>query len=156
VPVLVARPPAVVPRPHHEDILSLLWTLRLDRTIRLERPPEIFGVEPSSDGHDRRFHISQVRARIARLPKRVAVPMHHEVVPERDLALEDLRLDVRDGPEREEEVVDVADLGRVIPDDLSLRAGADPPEAPVEVDVVGEEKGSVVMDIVTEETFGDR
>ncbi len=100
------RPTAVRPRTHDEHV-ERAGVLLLDRGVGVERAEEILRVEPSADGHHGRRDVLQVRLEIPRFPERVVVRVRDEVLPERDFLVVVLRVDVRERPEAQEEVVAV-------------------------------------------------
>ncbi len=94
---VAARPAAVDPRAHDQRVGDA-GALLFDGAVGLQRAEQVLGVEPAADGHHRRLDVLEVRAEVARLPELVVGAVLHHLVPERDLALEVLRLRLASGP----------------------------------------------------------
>ena len=161
-PVHVAEVVRIVPCPlamrprSHEDPVRQTRVLLLDRLIGGQRPVQILGVEPPSDDHHRRRHVCEVRQYHPRLPPVVVVRVIHHFRPELDAVPEELRFDVLDRPEPQEEVVCVLvrplELCASSPRRFRSRAA----ERGIEREGVQQEESAVVMEVVPDEPVRDR
>ncbi len=143
-----ARPAAVEPRPHHEHVARHRRAQPLDRSVDVQRAVEVFGVEPSADGHHRRAHVAQTGRQASRLPELVVGAVTHQVVPEPDLALEVALVRVSERTEVEIELVGVRrpelEAGRKGRRRLRPLLAEDG----VEAERVHQEEGAVVVEVV--------
>ena len=87
---VAVRPAAVVPRPDDEAV-EVLRIVLLERRVDLERAEEVLLVPPAGDVQRRHGDLAQVRDHGLLLPERVVVGVRDEVVPGRDLAVEEER-----------------------------------------------------------------
>ena len=63
--VATAQPPAAMRPRTHDQGVGDTRVLLLDRTVGLERAVQIFGVEPTANGHDRGGDVLQMRQDVA-------------------------------------------------------------------------------------------
>src|SRR6185503_16634834 len=103
-----ARPAAVRPGADDEHVEGARIP-PLDLAIDLERAEEVLRVEPSAHGHDGGLYALEMGPQVSRLPELVVRVVLHQLLPERDPALEEARLRVR---ERAELQVELVAIGR--------------------------------------------
>ena len=156
-----ARPTAVEPRTHDEDVVNA-FVLLLDVLVSFERAVKVFGVEPAADRHHGALNVTELRQDVALLPKLVVVRMPHHLVPKRDVCAELLAVNVVGVGERSHlEKILVAVL-RAVLEGFEVRGlgrhghGSRLPEARVEIEGVRQEERPVVMKVVAYEPVADR
>ena len=103
---VTAGPAAMTPRSHHQHV-RCAGIVGLDGFVRLQRPEQVFRVEPAADRHHRRFDVLQMRTNVARLPELVVRAVLHRVFPEGNVALEVLLVNFRQRLDALEELIAV-------------------------------------------------
>ena len=100
------------PRTHNNGVISLRIIL-FDSFVNLQRSLQVFGVEPAADGHHgyRRFDMSQILRHVLRLPVVVIVAVLHPLVPNFNLVVEVLVIDVRQWSQIQKELISVRSTG---------------------------------------------
>ena len=153
-PPVVARPLAVIPRPHHQAVVGAR-ARPLDRAIGLERPEQVLGVVPAPDHERRRRRVAQVRPDVAGPPERVIGVVLERLGPERHIAFQQLTIDVGERRIAQEERVAVRCRYR---DALRQRGAGRRPRPTVVGDPaerVHQEERAVVPEIVADEPVAD-
>ena len=150
-----AAPIAVRPRAHHQHVGDS-GVLPFSPAIGLQRAEQILPVEPAADGHNGAADILQVRPDVPGLPVRVVSRVGEELIPDGRPAFEVNRIRVRKRPHPQVEVVAV---GRPEVETLQLFVQGvinllgEPVE---EVEVLRQEEGAVVVDVIAHEPVRDR
>ncbi len=152
-----ARPTAVGPRTHDEDVVGDAGVGFGGLAEDVEGSGEVFGVEPSADGHDSGFDVLEVVADAAGAPEFVVGLVVHVDGPVRILVFEVEFVGVGEGTELEEELVGVG--GAVVEGfaELGGRGGSAGArgEGAVEAEVGAEHEGSVMEGVVAHEVVAD-
>ena len=87
------RPATMEPGTHHQHVVDS-GVLLLDVLISIQRAEEIFVVVPTTDSHDRRMNVLQIRKDVSLFPKLIVVRVLHHLVPELDARAELLLINV--------------------------------------------------------------
>ena len=80
--VVAPTPTAVRPRAN-DDVIVGRRTLSFDAAVHPPRPVNVLGIIEAADREDRRLHVVQVRAHVARLPISVVRRVREDRLPER-------------------------------------------------------------------------
>ena len=150
------RPATVEPRAHDELYIAVR-AFGIGRLEGVQRSPEIFGIEPASDGEHGGPDVLEVLRSGAGLPERVVVGMLNDILPPGDCMVIVAGIDVRERLDiAEEEIVAVGrglmrEGGWPLGGELRTRLA----EGEHEAEHLRQVEGTVVMEVVAKEPVGD-